>query len=168
MRSSVYIAIPLLTVLAVLETAVLSRLPLFGQIPQLPFLVALSWGLLRDLEEGVIWAFVGGLIVDLFSVGPTGLTALVWLISIALALLLAQSFPSSRVILPVLISALATILYLVLHMLLLRLFGYQTTLAMAAALLPVALLHAVLILPVYWLMYTVEKRLFPRRVQVYS
>ncbi len=166
MRSSVYIAIPLLTVLAVLETAVLVRLPLLGQVPQLPFLVALSWGLLRDLEEGVTWAFVGGFIVDLFSVGPTGLTPLVWMLGIGLAVFIAQSFPSSRVIIPVLVSALATLLYLVLHVLLLPLFGYQTTLAMTAALLPLAALHAVLVLPVYWFMYTVDRRLWPRRVQM--
>ncbi len=166
MRNSVYIALPLMTVLAVLETAVLSRLPLFGQVPQLPFLVALSWGLLHDLEEGITWAFVGGLLVDLFSVGPTGLTALAWMLGIALAVFIAQAFPTSRVIMPVLVSALATIVYLALHMLLLRLFGYQTTLSMATALLPLAALHAVLILPVYWLMYTVDRRLWPRRVQI--
>ncbi len=166
MRSSVYVAIPLLTVLAVLETAVLSRIPLMGQVPHLPFLVALSWGLLHDLEEGVTWAFVGGFIVDLFSIGPTGLTALVWMLGIALAILIAQLFPDSRVVLPVLVSAVGTMLYLVLHMLLLRLFGYQTTLAMTSTLLPLAALHAVLILPVHWLMYTVIRRVQPRRVQI--
>ena len=55
---------------------------------------------------------------------------------------------------------------LALQMLLLRLFGYQTTLALASALLPLAALHAVLVLPVYWLMYTVEGRIRPRRVQI--
>lgn len=166
MRSSVYIAIPLMTVLAVLETAVLSRLPLFGHVPQIPFLVALSWGLLHDLEEGITWAFVGGLILDLFSVGPTGLTAVVWMLGVTLALYIAQTFPTSRVLLPVLVAAVSTVMVLMLHFMLLRLFGYQTTWAMAVPLLPLAALHAILILPVYWLMYTVDKRLWPRRVQI--
>lgn len=166
MRASVYAAIPLLTILAVLQTAVFSRIPILGQVPQIPFLVALAWGLLRDLEEGVTWGFVGGLILDLFSAGPTGLTALVWMMGIILALFMAQGFPTSRVILPVVVAAVSTMVYLGLHMILLRLFGYQTTLATAAALLPLAALHAVLILPIYWLMYTVDRRLWPRRVQV--
>ncbi|MCA9932459.1 MAG: rod shape-determining protein MreD [Ardenticatenaceae bacterium] len=166
MRTSVYAAIPLMTVLAVLETAVLPRFPILGLVPQLPFLVALSWGLLRDFEEGITWAFVGGLILDLFSIGPTGLTALAWMIAIALALLIAQSFPTSRVILPALDAGFATLVYLALYFLLLRLFGYQTSLEITTALPPLAILHALLILPIYWFMYTVDKKFWPRRVQI--
>jgi len=166
MRTSFYIAIPLMAVLAVLQTAVLPRFPIVGLIPQLPFLVALSWGLLRDMEEGITWAFVGGLILDLFSIGPTGLTALAWMIAVAVALFVAQSFPTSRVILPALDAAFSTLVYLALYFLLLRLFGYQTSLEIATALPPLALLHGLLILPIYWLMYTVDKNLGPRRVQM--
>lgn len=166
MRVSVYLAVPLMLLLAVLETAVLSHLPLFNQTPQLPFLVALSWGLLRDLEEGVIWAFIGGILLDLFSVTPLGLTPLAWMVAIAMAILIIRPLTRSRVILPTLVAALATILYLGLGMLLLRLFGYQVTSLVTAVLLPMAMLHALLILPIYWLMYLADKRLSPRRVQV--
>ncbi len=166
MRVSVYLAVPLMLLLAVLETAVLSRLPLFNQTPQLPFLVALSWGLLRDLKEGVIWAFVGGILLDLFSVTPLGLTPLAWMVAIAISILIIRPLTSSRVILPTLVAALATILYLGLGMLLLRLFGYQVTSLVTAVLLPMAVLHALLILPIYWLMYLADRRLSPRRVQV--
>jgi len=44
-------------------------------------LVVLTWTLLRGIDEGLIWAFVGGLILDLLSGGP--------LASIALAMLAA-------------------------------------------------------------------------------
>jgi hypothetical protein len=37
---------------------------------------------------------------------------------------------------------------------------------MASALLPLAALHGIFILPVYWLMYTLERRIWPRRVQI--
>ncbi len=166
MRVSVYLAVPLMLLLVVLQTAVLSYLPLFNQVPQLPFLVALSWGLLRDLEEGVIWAFVGGILLDLFSITPFGLTPLAWMAAIAMAILIIRPLTSSRVILPTLVAALATIFYLGLSMLLLRLFGYQVTSVVTAVLLPMAALHALLILPIYWLMYIADRRLSPRRVQV--
>lgn len=44
-------------------------------------LVVLIWTLLRGIDEGLIWAFVGGLVLDLLSGGP--------LASMAMALLAA-------------------------------------------------------------------------------
>lgn len=34
------------------------------------------WSVVRGADEGVLWAFLGGLMVDLFSGGPLGATAL--------------------------------------------------------------------------------------------
>ena len=62
MSSTIYLAIPVMLVLAVVQTAVLPRFPIFGLVPLLPFLVALAWGLLRGMNEGIVWAFVGGLL----------------------------------------------------------------------------------------------------------
>jgi rod shape-determining protein MreD len=39
-------------------------------------LVVLAWSLVRSVDEGLVWAFVGGLIVDLLSGGPLAGTAL--------------------------------------------------------------------------------------------
>ena len=50
MAVNFYVAIPLMAVLAILQTAVLPRFPIAGLEPQLVFLVALAWGLLRGLE----------------------------------------------------------------------------------------------------------------------
>ena len=62
MRYSIYFAIPLMLLLAVVQTAVLPKFTILGASPQLPFLVALTWGLLHSREEGMIWAFVAGLV----------------------------------------------------------------------------------------------------------
>jgi len=39
-------------------------------------LVVLAWAVVRGVDEGLMWGFVGGLIVDLLSGGPLGATAL--------------------------------------------------------------------------------------------
>ncbi|MCZ7670303.1 MAG: rod shape-determining protein MreD [Chloroflexi bacterium] len=49
---------------------------------QLLLLVVVSWTLLHGLEEGLVWAFVAGLCIDLFSIGPTGATALAYLTAV--------------------------------------------------------------------------------------
>ena len=72
---------PLLTGVALLETTLLSRISVVGGQPNLMLLVVLIWAVVRGLDEGLVWAFVGGLILDLLSGGP--------LASMALALLAA-------------------------------------------------------------------------------
>ena len=59
MAVSFYAAIPLMALLAIVQTAVLPHFPIAGVEPQLLFLVALAWGLVRGLEDGLVWAFIG-------------------------------------------------------------------------------------------------------------
>ena len=54
----------------------LSRINLWGARPDLMLLVVLVWAVVRSMDEGMVWGFVGGLIIDLFSGGPLGTTAL--------------------------------------------------------------------------------------------
>lgn len=163
MRASVYLALPVMILLAILQTAVLPHLPILGLVPQFPFLVALAWGLLHDTEEGVTWAFVGGLFADLFSLTPLGLTALIWMLASLAVIQLTQIFPTSRFILPALAGWLGTLVTILLSFVSLRLFGYQTSVETITAVLPLAILHGILILPVYWLMYTILQRQRSRR-----
>ena len=72
---------PLLTGVALIQTTLVSRINLLGARPNLMLLVVLIWTVMRGIDEGLIWAFVGGLILDLLSGGP--------LAGIALALLAA-------------------------------------------------------------------------------
>jgi rod shape-determining protein MreD len=40
------------------------------------FLVVLAWAIVRSVDEGLVWGFIGGLLIDLRSGGPLGATAL--------------------------------------------------------------------------------------------
>ena len=166
MSATVYLAIPLMMVLAIVHAAVLARFPVLGVVPQISFLAALSWGLLHETEEGLIWAFIGGLFVDFLSIAPLGSSSLAWVISILLVLQLVQVFPTSRFVLPTLAAALGTLLYLTLYFLMLLIFDFAPSLETLAALLPLSILHAILILPVYWIMYTLKGRWLPRQVEI--
>lgn len=48
-------------------------------------LVVLVWTTVRGVDEGLVWGFTGGLIVDLLSGGPLGATALALLSTAFLA-----------------------------------------------------------------------------------
>jgi len=73
---NLYVTLPLLTAVALIQSTVLSRVSVLGARPDLMLLVVLTWAVVRGLDEGLMWAFIGGLIVDLLSGGPLAGTAL--------------------------------------------------------------------------------------------
>lgn len=68
--------LPLLTGAALVQTTLLSRISVVGAQPNLMLLVVLLWSVVRSVDEGLIWAFLGGLIVDVLSGGPLAGTAI--------------------------------------------------------------------------------------------
>lgn len=166
MTTSIYVALPLMALLTIIQTAVLPFFPLFGLTPQLPFLVALSWALLHGLNEGLIWAFIAGFFLDLMSLTPLGISSLSFMLGIVAVIWIQQAIPTSRFLLPVLLGFLATAVYLLVYLFLMFALQVITNFAALPTLFPLTLLHAVLILPVYWLAYGIDRIVRPRRVQL--
>jgi rod shape-determining protein MreD len=182
--------------LAIVQSTVLPKFPMLGFVPLPVLLVALAWGLLHTLEEGVVWAFVGGFFVDLFSIGPLGATSLALMAAVAAVILIQQNFPESRVLLPIILSFLASVVFWFVYLLILRIFvpfiesdpalGLDALLESSRAPglsaditqqyninqttfgygLLLAFGHGLLVLPIYWIIYNVERLLLPRRVEI--
>lgn len=165
MGNHIYIAMPVMALLAILHSSVLSRFPILGVVPQLLFIVALAWGIVRGLEEGVIWAFIAGICVDLFSITPLGLSSVAFIAGVGAPLLLQQALPPRRLLVAMVMAALGTLIYLIVYIVGLRLFGFSTPLNGLAGLLPLIGLHAVLIVPVYVLIDSFLRTFRPRRVE---
>jgi hypothetical protein len=88
------------------------------------------------------------------------------MVAIFAVIVAAQRFPSNRFFLPMTQAAVATFIFLLLHILMLRVMGFEVGLDSAVVLLPLVLLHSVLILPVYWLLNSLINIVRPRRVQL--
>ena len=166
MSSSIYLAVPLMLFLGLVETAVLPHFPIFGSTPQLTFLFALSWGLMYGIEEGAVWAFFAGIFTDLFSITPVGVSSLAFMVGVTAVVWAKQALPTSRVLLPLALAGLATIISLVINIILLRLFGTITDFQSITILPTITLINVLTILPIYWLLFILDRVLRPRRVQV--
>lgn len=166
MRASIYAAIPIMLLLAVLQTAVLPRFPLLGLVPQFSFLVALSWALLHGLEEGLVWGFIAGVTLDLFSIGPLGATALGYMAAILAVSGLVRALPENRFFIPVVMAAAGSAIYLFVYLLFVRLLGFASSAETAVSLAPLILLNAGFMLPVYWVVYSIDRLIHPRRVEL--
>jgi rod shape-determining protein MreD len=161
----IFVAILVMAVLAVVQASVLPRVPIVGIVPQLSFLVALVWGHLRGLEEGLIWAFIAGLFVDLFSLAPLGISSLAFMAGVGLPILLGRILPPRRLLIVVLQAALGTLIYLAVYAVALRVFGHGVSPGGLFDLLPLIGLHAVLVVPIYLLLSTILRAVKPRRVE---
>jgi len=148
---SIYLVVPLLVVVGLLQATIMPHLVVWGVFPDLPVLVVASWGLLRGPAEGSLWGFIAGAAVDLFSGAPFG-AATLSLIIVGLAAGLGKaSVLRANIALPALVVFLVTILHNLVFLLILQISGqnvvwleslFRITLLLAA-------LNAVLTPPIF-------------------
>lgn len=165
MSLSLYLALPVMIVLLIIQTSVLPRLPVWGVVPQLMLLAAVAWGLLEGLEEGALWGFMAGLLTDMFSLAPLGTSALAFMVAVLVAALLYRTLPINRIVLPVVLAMVATLIWLFVYILLLRLLGLGGSWQEINNLPRLLVVHGVLVLPFYWFFYGLLRAVRPRPIE---
>ncbi|MCC7353549.1 MAG: rod shape-determining protein MreD [Anaerolineae bacterium] len=121
---SPYLLIPLLGVMALLQVTVAPHITLAGVKPDLMLSIVVSWSLLRGVREGIAWAFLGGLWLDLFAGGPFGISALA-LMAVSLACAAGElNIFRSHLLLPLFTVVLGTAVFGLIYLLLLQVLGY--------------------------------------------
>ena len=103
--------------------------------------------------------------MDLFSIGPLGATALAYMTAVLAVAGLVRALPENRFFIPVVVAALGSAVYLIVYLLFVRLLGFLPLAETAVTLAPIILLNAGFMLPIYWLIYTIDRWAFPRRVE---
>jgi rod shape-determining protein MreD len=143
---TIYLVIPLLVAVALLQTAVMPHLAIRGVFPDLALLVVVSWSLLRGIREGMIWGFIAGLAVDLFSGAPFGAATFSLMAVSFLSGLGQATVVRARFVLPLLAVFAATIIYDLLFLFVVWISGQPVAWldSLVRIILPAAALNAVL------------------------
>jgi rod shape-determining protein MreD len=76
MGANLTLSLPILFLAATLNASLVPQIRFLGGGPDLVLLLVLSWSVQAELDEGITWAFVGGILQDLLSAAPTGLSTL--------------------------------------------------------------------------------------------
>lgn len=147
------IAIPLLMLASLLQSAVLAQIQVFGGSLGLVLLMILSWSILRP-EEGLAWAAVGGVLSDLLSGGPLGGTAIAFILAALVAGQIQGRLWGRH---PLVIMAIAVLGTAISHLTSLALLGItgrsvDVGYALTFVTLPTAFFNTLFILPVYSLL----------------
>ncbi len=163
-----YFSLPLLLVAVVIQATIVPELRVAEGGPDFVLLLVLSWMLLAGMEEGVVWAILGGVMQDLITGIPLGTTALALVIVSSAANLVAGEVAPGNLIYPPIIAAAGTALY---HGVLIALFSligrpveWGHTLLYVT--LPTVVFNMVLSVPVFRVMGRVFKATRPRHVSL--
>lgn len=152
-----------MTLIALIQEAALAPLSFIGARPDLVFLVVIAWGLLRGPAEGMVWAFIGGVVLDVFSGGPMGAITLPLLV---VAFLVGQQWGKELGSVSLQLLLLALILNFLFHVILLVVLGWvgypvEWLYSLSRIAAPSAVLNAVLAPFVYRPLAWLDRRTRP-------
>lgn len=110
-RLPLYIMPALLLLAALLQSTVTVRLELWGVKPDLVLILVVIGALLYGSKTALVWGFLGGLGVDLFSGGPLGISSLGLMLVALVAGLGHRTLSRYHLLVPVSAGVLGTMLY---------------------------------------------------------
>jgi rod shape-determining protein MreD len=160
--------IPLITLIsaALLQVTLSPYVKISGVHPDLVFVLVIGWVILRGLEEGHLWALIGGLSLDFLSGAPFG----VFTLSLLLVALAANLFHGrvlvSSIVLPLSLTFPLSLLFNGLALLFLALLGRHIVWSDAffSRLLPMAIFNTMTMMLIFPLLYLLNRLLSPRRL----
>jgi len=162
------IGVPLLALLAVLQSSVLSYMRFLDGRPDLILLAVVAWGLTGRARESMAWGLTGGLFLDLLSGLPIGTNALVLVVIAYLVSFLEGRFWEAHLLMPLSVTLIASLIYHFSGLGAIALSGRGIDLSMAIGriIMPSTFLNLLLALPITQLARSVRQSLFPPEVTV--
>ena len=162
----IFISLVILVGAAFLQTTLSPFMKISGVHPDLVLLLVISWVILRGLEEGLFWAVVGGLSLDILSGAPFGAFTFSMVVVALLTSLFHGRIFGSSIILPLSLTFPLSLLFNGLVLLLLMVLGrpMDWSAAFFNILLPVAIFNTMVMVLVFPLLYLLNRVLTPRQL----
>lgn len=164
---SIYLVIPALVLVALVQATWMPHLALFGVFPNLPLLVVTSCGLVQGVGPGALWGFIVGVAIDFLSGAPFGAATIALVVIGFLAGKAKLGAIRAHIALPMLTVFVATLIYEILFLLILTISGEHTVWweSLVRIILPAAALNALLTPPILWTMRWLDHRFTEKEME---
>ncbi len=161
---SVILSIPTLGLIAILQSAVVSRLPLNRGTADLVLVVLVAIALQKTVTTSWQWSIVGGLFMDFLSGLPFGIFTVSYLLATGLALIIRERIWRFSFLMQLLVVFFGTMFSHVLSFLVLFLQGSEISLGIVLQVvtLPSIILNFMLSLPIFILTQDVLEQVNPQ------
>jgi rod shape-determining protein MreD len=158
-----FTALWLLPILALLQASLVGHFAFHDIAPEIVLIVVVNWGILRGPDEGMLWAFIAGLCLDVFSGWPIGTSTIALVIVASLVSLGEGTFMRTHALVPLGTVFGATILYYAIALFILESTQHPVDWvgALRGLVLPAAVYNAVLNIPGYRLTQRLESHVYP-------
>lgn len=165
---AVLISIPVLGVLAILQSSLVSRLPLLQGMPDLIMLAIIAWSLQKRVQTAWQWSIIGGLVVGVYSAVPFGVYLVGYGLTTWVALVLRRRVWQVPILAMFLVTFLGTLITQSITLLTLRLSGSTIPLwdALNLVTLPSILLNLLFAIPIYAVINELAGWLYPEEIEV--
>jgi rod shape-determining protein MreD len=165
---STILSIPVLTVLVMLQSAVVSRVHLLNGTADLVLLALVAWAMQERVDNAWVWGLVGGILASLTTSLPAGVLIVSYLITVGLALLLRQRGWRIPLLGMFLITFLGTLITQGFSMLAILLSGTPLPIleSLNIVILPSLLLNLLLVIPIQVILGDLANWLYPEEVEV--
>jgi len=165
---STLISIPLFALLVMVQSAIVSRLPLLRGFPDLILLTMIAWALHERVTTSWQWGILGGIIAGYMSAIPIVVPIAGYLGAIAMARVFQHRIWKTPLLAMFLTTFLATLFYHGLTIGALQFAGTRFSIEQAVNLitLPSILLNLALALPVYGLVKELADWLYPVKIEL--
>jgi rod shape-determining protein MreD len=165
---AVFLAFPILALVLVLQTVVISTLPLVSGFADLVLLVLAAWALQERARSAWAWALIGGTMVSLVSAAPTGVLLAGYLIVVGIGRLLRHRVWQTPIFSMFLITFIGSLISqgLVMGALIFENTPLPVLDSLNLVVLPGTLLNLLLALPIYAIVSDLAQWVYPEEVEV--
>jgi rod shape-determining protein MreD len=162
------IGLPILMMLAILQSTVVNDLTLLDGRPDLILLVVVSWGIIGMSREAMVWGLMGGLFLDLLSGLPFGTTAIILILIAFLVSFSEGRFWEANLLMPMGVMIFSSLLYHLLSLLLVWVLGKPMDIGfiLFRVVLPSTFLNLILALPTTQLIKSLSDAIYPPEVKI--
>lgn len=142
------------------QSVVLPHLAILGVKADLVLLLVIAWSIRRGPGEGIAWAVVGGIAVDLLSAEPFGVAVIALGLAAVVAGSLGPSLRQSSALLPLAITPFVSIVATLAAAAVLSLIGWPVfwPVTVALVVLPATVVNSVAMLAVYPVVSAIDAR----------
>lgn len=165
---SVILAFPLLSLLVIFQTAVISRMPLIHGSADIVMVVVIAWALQERVRTAWLWSLFGGLLVGFVSALHFSIPLSVYLLATGLALVLRQRVWQIPVLAMFVVTFAGTLVQHTLSYGFLVISGTSLPLGetLNQILLPSLILNLILAVPVFALIRDLADWLYPEEIEI--
>lgn len=163
LHAGLFTALWLLPSIAILQSSLFGHFAFEGTVPSIMLIVVVDWGILRGTDEGMMWAFLGGLCTDVFTGWPMGTSTVAMVVVASLVSLGGGTFIRTHALLPPATIFGATIIYYGTAMFILESTHHPVDwlTELRGIVIPIAAYNAVLNIPIFRLVQLLEQRVYP-------